>query len=66
MTSGPGKIEELQKLFQNSSQYTHLQGKNPAVNRLVTVVVPSVMGLAALGVIIDSAHKLYTGKGKME
>lgn len=43
-----------------------LQGKNPAVNRLVTVVVPSVMGLAALGVIIDSAHKLYTGKGKME
>ncbi len=25
MTSGPGKIEELQKLFQSSSKYTHLQ-----------------------------------------
>ncbi|EIE25235.1 hypothetical protein COCSUDRAFT_52803 [Coccomyxa subellipsoidea C-169] len=66
MTSGPGKIEELQKLFQSSSKYTHLQGKNPAVNRLVTVVVPSMMGLAALTLVIDSAHKLYTGKGKLE
>lgn len=43
-----------------------VQGKNPAVNRLMTVVIPSVMGVAALAVIADSAHKLYTGKGKME
>ncbi len=42
------------------------QGKNPAVNRLASVVVPSVLGLAALAVVIDGAHKLYTGKGKME
>lgn len=43
-----------------------MQGKNPAVNRIVTVVVPSVLGLAALAVLVDGAHKLYTGKGKME
>ncbi len=42
------------------------QGKNAAVNRLASVVVPSVLGLAALAVVIDGAHKLYTGKGKME
>ncbi|CAL8461803.1 g1334 [Coccomyxa elongata] len=66
MTGGPEKIVEMQKLFQSSSQHIHLQGKNAAVNRLASVVVPSVLGLAALAVVVDGAHKLYTGKGKME
>jgi hypothetical protein len=43
-----------------------LQGKNPAVNRVATVVVPSVLGAAALVMLFNGAHKLYTGQGKLE
>jgi hypothetical protein len=43
-----------------------MQGKNPAVNRIATVVVPSVLGAAAIVMLVNGAHKLYTGQGKLE
>lgn len=42
MTSGPGKIEELQKLFQNSSQYTHLQARAKNENASFLFLSPEV------------------------
>lgn len=56
----------MQKIFQSSSQYTHLQGKNPVVNRFASVIVPGVLGAAAIVMLVNGAHKLYTGQGKME
>lgn len=43
-----------------------LQGKNPAVNRVATVVVPCMIGAGALVMLFNGCHKLYTGTGKME
>ena len=43
-----------------------LQGKNPAVNRFASVIVPGVLGAAAIVMLVNGAHKLYTGQGKME
>ena len=43
-----------------------LQGKNPAVNRIASVIVPGVLGAAAIVMLVNGAHKLYTGQGKME
>ena len=43
-----------------------LQGKNPAVNRLASVIVPGVIGAAAVVMLVNGAHKLYTGQGKLE
>jgi len=62
----PDKIAEMQKLFQNSSAYTHLQGKNQAVNRFASVIVPGVLFSAAAVMLVNGCHKLYTGQGKLE
>ena len=43
-----------------------LQGKNPVVNRFASVIVPGVLGAAAIVMLVNGAHKLYTGQGKME
>jgi len=64
--AGPDKIAEMQKIFQSSSAYTHLQGKNLAVNRFASVIVPGVIGATAIVMLVNGAHKLYTGQGKLE
>ena len=43
-----------------------VQGKNPAVNRVFSVFIPSALGLTAVALLVDGCHKIYTGKGKLE
>ena len=57
----------LSAMVHSARTYTMvLQGKNPAVNRFASVIVPGVLGAAAIVMLVNGAHKLYTGQGKME
>ena len=43
-----------------------MQGKNQAVNKLVSVFIPAALGVTAIAMLVDGCHKIYTGKGKLE